>query len=217
MKKLLSLRSHLTYPILLILALACTKDPVTPEDTETLIRNAVDAGDIPSVAACIIKNDQIVWNYSYGFADINQGTRASEETIYTLASISKVVTATAVMQLFEQDEIDLDEDINQYLSFPVRNPHYPDEKITPRMLLTHRSGLAWPNDEDPDFYETYPNDSASPLFPWIKEYIVPGGSEYVSRIWKLIPPGTYELYSNVGAALLGHLVEAVSGDDFNEY
>ena len=85
------------------------------------------------------------------------------------------------------------------------------------MLLTHRSGLAWPNDEDPDFYEIYPNDSAPPLFPWIKEYIVPGGSEYISRIWKLTLPGAFELYSNIGAALLGHIVEAVSGEDFNEY
>lgn len=210
-------KSKILFLVFCLVVCRCGKDPVTPDDIDTLLNQMLEATDIPSVVACIMKNDQAVWKYSYGFADIDQSVEATDETIYTLASISKVVTATAVMQLSEQDLIDLDGDINQYLSFPVRNPQYPDEKVTPRMLLTHRSGLAWPNEEDPNFYRTYPGDSAPPLFPWIREYIVPGGSEYVSGIWKNTPPGGQELYSNIGAALLGHLVEAVSGEDFNEY
>jgi len=206
--------------ILLILCLSifrCEKDPVSPEDTETQIQKVMEANDIPSVAACIIKNGGIVWSFAHGSANFEQNVPATDETIYILASVSKLATATAVMQLCEQGLIDLDEDINHYLSFPVRNPHYPDEKITARMLLSHRSGLAWPQNEDPNFYQTYPGDSAPPLYPWIKEYIVPGGSQYVAAIWKNTAPGRQELYSNIGVALLGYLVEAVSGNDFNEY
>ena len=215
MKKLK--RSNILLLIFFLAMCRSQKNPVTPTDIDSVLTQMLQATNIPSVVAGIIKDDKMVWHYAYGLADINRELPATEETIYTLASISKVVTATAVMQLFEQGLIDLDEDINQHLSFSVRNPLYPDEKITPRMLLTHRSGLAWPDGEDSNFYEIYYHDSAPPLFPWIKEYIVLGGSEYVPGIWKHTHPGQQELYSNIGAALLGYLVQAVSDEDFNDY
>lgn len=217
MKKLFSVVSHPVFVMLIFLAFSCSKDPVIPEDTETLIRNAVDAGDIPSVAACIVKNDQIVWKFAYGYANKEEGRLASDETIYLLASVSKPVVATAVMQLSEQGLIDLDEDIGQYLSFPLRNPHYPDAIITTRMVLAHRSSLGWPVSGDSDFYTTYFADSAPPLYPLIKELIVPGGSKYDPSLWKNTAPGSAYWYSNFGAALLGYLVEVVSGEDFKEY
>jgi len=217
MKKLFSLVSHPVFAVLIFFAFSCSKDPVTPEDTETLIRNAVDAGDIPSVAACIIKNDHIVWEFAYGYANKEKGRPASDETIYLLASVSKPVVGTAVMQLVEQGFIDLDEDIGQYLPFLLRNPQYPDAKITTRMVLAHRSGLGWPVSGDSDFYTTYFGDSAPPFYPWIEEFIVPGGSEYDPSMWKNTAPGEQYWYSNFGAALLGYLVETVSGEDFKEY
>ena len=217
MKKLSSIVCHLISVILIFLVLTCSKDPVAPEDTETLIRNAVDAGDIPSVAACIIKNDQIVWEFAYGYANRAVGKLASDETIYLLASVSKPVIATAVMQLTEQGFIDLDEDIGEYLPFSVRNPHYPDAIITTRMILSHRSGLGWPVSGDSDFYKVYSGDSAPPLYPLIKELIVPGYSKYDPSLWKNTAPGSAYWYSNFGAALLGYLVEVVSGEDFKEY
>ena len=113
--------------------------------------------------------------------------------------------------------IDLDEDIDEYLSFSVRNPHYPDTTITTRMVLAHRSGLGWPTSGTSDFYKTYSGDSAPPLYPLIKELIVPGYSKYDPSLWKNTAPGTAYWYSNFGAALLGYLVEVVSGEDFKEY
>ncbi len=127
------------------------------------------------------------------------------------------MTATAVMQLWEKGQLDLDKDINAYLPFKIRNPQYPDTPITTRHLLTHRSGLAHPSGEDPSFYRTYPNDTAPALGPWLREYLVPDGSEYVAAMWKAAPPGAVFENSNVGAALLGYLVEVISGVDFGEY
>jgi CubicO group peptidase (beta-lactamase class C family) len=174
--------------------------------------------NIPSIVTCVIKKDKIVWEKAYGYANIEKKVPATSRTIYPIASISKLVTSVAVLQLHERNILDIDKDINIYLPFSVRNPHYPDKIITPRLLLTHRSGLAWPiYDEDPDFYEIYPNDSVPDLGGWLKNYITPGGKNFKSKTWKNTEPGKIELYSNIGAALLGYLVEVVSKTDFNTY
>ncbi|MCB1043430.1 MAG: beta-lactamase family protein [Acidobacteria bacterium] len=171
---------------------------------------------IPSVAAAIIKNDQVVWEGYFGQKDPT-GTLPDGNTIYVLASISKVITATAAMQLWEQGLLDLDADINQYLDFPLRNPHFPDVPITARILMTHRSGLAWPNGEDPDFYTNYPDDTAPPLGNWLREYLVPDGTNYHAAVWKQVEPGSLVSYSNIGASVVGYLCERISGMDFADY
>jgi CubicO group peptidase (beta-lactamase class C family) len=172
---------------------------------------------IPSISACIIKGNSIVWKGSYGHADRERGIPATSETIYMLASTSKQVTSVAVMQLHEKGLIDIDKDINSYLPFKVRNPNFPDLAITPRILLAHRSGLAWPEDEDPSFYRIYPKDTAPVLGKWLENYITPAGNNFHSKIWKKTRSGETELYSNIGAALLGYLVESVSSKDFNAF
>ena len=174
---------------------------------------------IPSLAACIIKGDSIVWQNYYGYADYENRIEANNKTIYELASISKLVIVTALMQLKEQGLIDLYADINDYLPFQIRNPYYSEHKITIHHLLTHTSGLAWPTDEDnlPGFYQYYPMDSAPPLSEWLPEYLLLNGKHYVPTVWKKAIPGKREQYSNIGAALLGYLVEVVSGIDFSTY
>ena len=188
------------------------------KDIDKAIAAEMNRFDIPSIVTCIIKKDTIVWEKTYGYANIEKKSPASLKTIYPLASVSKLVTSVAVLQLYERKVLDIDKDINNYLPFLVRNPKYPDKIITPRILLTHRSGLAWPtNAEDSDFYRIYPNDSAPNLGEWLKNYITPGGKNYNPKIWKNTEPGKVELYSNIGAALLGYLVEVVSKIDFNTY
>lgn len=216
MKKKYFLICNLLAGLLVFFTVSC-KTPELPEDTKTLIIKAMELGKIPSLAACIIKNDQIVWEFAHGFANKEEGRMASRETIYLLASISKTVTGAAVMQLYENGLIDLDEDISLYLPFQVRNPLYPDTIITTRMVLAHRSSLGWPESPESSFYITYFSDSAPPFFPWIKEFMLPGGSDYNPSIWKTTAPGEYYWYSNFGVALLGYLVETVSGENFKEY
>jgi len=212
-------------PAFMILLWSCSSsdsdsgpDTLPPNATlEEKIEAKRAADGIPSVAAAIVKGNEIVWQGYFGAADPNTGRRPDADTIYVLASISKVVTATAALQLYEQGLLDLDADINTYLPFPVRNPHYPNEPITAQILMTHRSGLAWPDGEDPFFYSNYPDDSAPDLGPWLQAYLVPGGSEYVAAMWKDVRPGELVSYSNVGAALVGYLVEAITGQDFADY
>jgi len=188
-------------------------------DLDGEIRKEMADQKIPSMAACIVKANEIVWKRAYGYADLDNHIQATSETIYLLASVSKLVVVTAVMQLAESGVIDIDEDINRYLPFQVRNSNYPDKKISARMLLTHTSGIAGPetDEELPGFYDWHPADSAPPLGETMMDYLLPGGLRYVPAVWKNIKPGQQELYSNLGATLLAYLVEFVSGEDYNSY
>ena len=210
--------------ILLLLTFLCSTctiiDPEFEEfsDLDAEIRNEMSSYQIPSLSACVIKNDAIAWAKYYGNSAV-VNSQPDSNSIYPVASISKTILVTAVMQLSEQGLIDLDADINEYLPISIRNPNYPNNKITARMLLTHTSGLAWPVDDYvvPGFYEYYPLDSAPPLDEWIPQYILPNGNHYVNAVWKNTVPGERELYSNIGTAVLGYLVEVITGTDFNTY
>ena len=174
---------------------------------------------IPSVVACVVKGDDIVWEGTYGNQDVATSTPATRQTIYTLMSISKLFLAISVMQLWEDGLIDLEADINQYLPFEVRNPKFPNNKITPYMLMTHRSGLAWPdpNEGIPDFYYFFPHEDVPLISEWLPGYIIPGGEQYKSNVWKNFAPGEKELYSNIATPLLALIVEQISGMDYRDY
>jgi CubicO group peptidase (beta-lactamase class C family) len=172
----------------------------------------------PSVSACVIINDSIAWSKGYGLYDIENNKQATTDTLYLMASISKTVTATALMQLYEQGYFELDDDVNNYLPFSLRNPNHPDIPITFLMLLSHQSSLAGDNSDrlcisylpgDPDI-PSYP-------YPWLEEYLTPSGYAYPSEVWSTSKPGQQYTYANIGYSIIGYLVELISGQNFNEY
>ncbi len=216
-----SLRSFILFAA--ILFWSCSEDEPLKlgygnGELDQLILERVEQDNIPSVAAAIVKNDSIAWRNTFGYEDRAAKEIPNGETIYGLASISKTFVALAAMQLYEQGLIDLDGDINQYLDFSVRNPRFPLIPITTRMLLTHTSGLAWPlYEENPRFYSRYNIGEGPKLGEEVEQYVVPGGTYYSSRIWEETVPGDQFQYSNIGIALLGYVVESVSGIDFADY
>jgi CubicO group peptidase (beta-lactamase class C family) len=133
--------------------------------------------------------------------------------MFMLASISKTVTATALMQVWELGNIDLDADVNEVLPFPVRNPAYPSRPITAHQLLTHTSGI---RDNWSELLPLYvQGDSPIALATFLERYLVPGGRYYsAKKNYTGWAAGNDYLYSNVGAALVGYLVEEVTGIDF---
>ena len=174
-------------------------------------------GHFPSLSACIISNDEVIWSKGCGFYDLENRKSVTKDTLYNIASISKTITSTALMQLYEQGLFDLDDDVNDHLPFSMRNPNFPDISITFRMLLSHQSSLS----EDPlEFYQysyTFGGDSAVPLYPFLETYLVPSGSNYTSEVWSNDSPGETFHYANIGFALIGFLVEQISGKPFDQY
>ncbi|GAK56487.1 beta-lactamase [Candidatus Vecturithrix granuli] len=189
---------------------------------EAVIQTTMAEQHIPGLAIAIIQNNEVVWSKGYGLANIKTQTPMTADTIQNIASVSKTVTATAVMQLWEQGKLDLDVDINTYLPFSVRNPTYPDVPITARQLLSHRSSIKDSNAYD-DSYVC--GDPAISLKEWLMEYFTPGGKYYDTKgnfhTWQPGEQGKLpeepRNYSNVGFGLLGYLVEVLAGQPFAEY
>lgn len=205
---------------ILVLAAGCNGKSEPPViDVEQEILAEMEARQIPSVVACVIKGDEIAWEGAFGLADLSREKSANRFTLYNIESISKLFISVSAMQLWEKGMLGLDADINQYLPFAVRNPNFPDQVITPRMLLTHTSSLAWPKAEDrlPDFEYFFWPDDVPLIGEWLPQYILPEGEYFRPAAWKPFPPGEQELYSNIGTSLMALIIEQISGEDYRDY
>lgn len=194
-----------------LIALGKLKRPSLDE----FITSMMETSHLPGLAACIVKNNGIAWSKGYGWANIEQRIPMTPDTLMNIGSISKTITATAIMQLWEEGKFQLDDDINNHLPFAVKNPFHPNEPITFRQLLTHTSSIH----DGPAYEESYScGDPKIPLRTWVEEYLTPGGVYYNREEnfhdWK---PGEEFDYCNVPFGLLGYLVEAISGSSFSDY
>ena len=178
------------------------------------IESTMETHLIPGLSISIVKNNDIVWEKQLGYANIINNIPVDENTMFILSSISKTVTATALLQLFEEGLFNLDDDVDNYLPFSVNHPDYPLTPITFKMLLTHVSGIK----DNWSVMSYYDGDSELELGYYLEEYLTPGGEFYGSNsnFTNSIPGMNYS-YSNIGAALIGYLVEEISNQSFNEY
>jgi CubicO group peptidase (beta-lactamase class C family) len=169
----------------------------------------------PGLAVAVTKGTEIVYAGAVGLADIETGTAATIRTPFLQASVTKMVTATALMQLWEKGKFRLDDDVNAYLPFRVRNPAAPDVPITFRMLLSHGSSIG-------DNYDMMPyysgGDPVPSLGGSLRAYFDPSTPGFDPGInFSSWAPGTLFSYSNIGFALIGYLVERISGQPFHAY
>src|SRR6266487_2289416 len=179
---------------------------LTKADFETfldaLIPSQLRNRNIAGAVVSVVKDGQVLFQKGYGYADFEAKKPVlPDQTLFRPGSISKLFTATAVMQLVEQGKLDFDRDVNDYLDFPIPKT-YP-EPVTLRQLLTHTGG----------FEETLKNlfvAHESDIKP-LRTYLV---NEMPARIF---PPGKIPSYSNYGFTLAGYIVERVSGEKFERY
>ena len=196
---------------------------------ETDLQSQLEALDVPGLSAAIVKRGQIVCASSAGMANIEENRPVTPDTLFLVASVSKTVTATAIMQLVEQGKIGLDDDVGEYLPFEVSIPFSPEAPITLRQLLTHTASI----DDNPAYvncpgwctygssitpFVTRGADSPVPLADFTKGYFTPDGPYYDwSANFEDAEPGTKTDYSNMGIVLAGYLVETISGVPFDQY
>jgi len=173
-------------------------------------------GHLPSLSACIIKNGTIVWSKSYGYKNVLKREKADLDTVYLAGSISKTITATAIMQLYEKGFFNLDDDVNKYLDFNVRNPNYPKEPITFRMLLSHHASIAG-DSLFKTFYLVYISLFKQKIYPYplIKNLLT--NKIYSKFIWADTPPVNYSYYESFSSILLQYLVEKLTNQSFEDY
>lgn len=168
-----------------------------------LFAGLVGSGQLPGAALVIIQDGAVVHKAGYGLADIRAGTPVDpDETRFRVASVSKLFTATAVMQAVEQGKVDLNADVNTYLSSFKVGTNFP-EPVTLANLLTHTAG----------FDDRY-RGIAAPLNAPAEAL-----SQHLARALppRMLPPNSVIAYSNYGMGVAGQVVENVSGEEFSAY
>ena len=112
-------------------------------ELDSLIISTMSTYHIPGLAALITtKEDGIIWKRNYGYANVALNQLVEDSTLFMIASVSKTIVPTAIMQFWEADSFGLDDNINDYLDdFQVTNPSHPNDTITFRMLMMHTSGI----------------------------------------------------------------------------
>lgn len=157
---------------------------------------------IPGMSVGIVHKGKLVYKRGFGFADLKKKVKASEKTLYHIASHSKMFTAVAVMKLVERSMLRLDDKVADYLDwFKVREGNKDSRDITVRQLLSHTAGVF--RDGVTGFWSTG-------IFPQEIQSTV--ADEPLAR-----PVLADFKYTNYGYALLGALVEKVSGEKYSEF
>ena len=201
-----------TFLLLAVCVAGCSGAPTRPESVgrgdyakvaeyvSALARHEMKKRDVTGLSIALVDGQRVVWAAGFGYADKAGNVPASPETIYRAASISKLFTATAAMQLVERGTMDIDRPLGDYLpGFSIRTRFADAAPITPRSIMTHHSGLPsdylkgmWTRDPEP--------------FTRVADRVK---DEYAAN-----PPGAVYSYSNLGVTLLGDAIGKVAGRDF---
>lgn len=205
------------HSLIALVLLSCALPAFGQESIDTVITRAMTAGRIPGLAAAIVQDGKIAWIGTYGFANVEAKRPVTRNTQFHIASTSKPITTAVLMQLHAAGKFGLDDDVNRYLPFSVRNPTFPDQPITFEMLLQHRSSIR----DNPQFYGPLwaggKGDSPTSLGDYLRAYLSPEGKDFSKDNFFKRAPGASYTYCNTCYALLGYLAERISGKPFAAY
>lgn len=169
-------------------------------------RPDIQALGVPGALFVVVKDGKVLLQKGYGYADLEAGKPVDpEQSRFRIASVSKVITATAVMQLVEQGKIDLEQDVQQYMG-DVLLKNNTGSPLTMEHLLTHTTGF--------DIVDPPPGDMITgdlSAVTQLKDYIIKTMPTVIHK------PGEVYKYDNFASMLQGYIVEQVSGKPFHQY
>lgn len=180
----------------------CVSNSLEMQELDALISREMSEHHVVGMSIAVLKDQDIVYSKGFGFADKEKKIMADPYTIYRAGSISKLFTATAIMQLNEAKTIDIDAPLANILpNFFIRNRFGDVLPITPRMILTHHAGL--------------PTDYIEGM--WSRD--VERFSTVIEKLhgeYTAFPPNTFYSYSNIGFTLLGTAIEQVTKTSYEQ-
>ena len=209
---MLRIKSYLIAVVLLVAfcsgGSAATNDPAPTFNAaglakliEPVFASGMKKENIPGAVFILVKDGKVIFAKGYGLADVSSARHVDPETtIFPTASVTKMFTATGVMQLVDSGRLDLHADVNRYL-ISLRVPDTYPQPITIAHLLTHTSGL----DELPG-RRVKTAEEIRPLHEFL-----------ANRLVRVHPPGEMTSYSSYGMALAGLLLTELSGESFENY
>lgn len=155
--------------------------------------------DAIGLSVVVVKNNEIEFHKNYGYKNLETKTTLEENDLFRIASISKSFTATSFMQLIADGRCKLDDDFGDLIGFPIRNPNFPDKKITLRMILSHTSSI---NDKNGYFNLDAINPTKNPN--WKDSY-------------NLYEPGAEYQYCNLNFNMAGAVLEKLTNKRVDSY
>lgn len=179
-------------------------------ELDAYLNALVESGDPPGLSLAVVKNGVLVYSRAFGLADGPNRVPATPDTVYRWWSMTKIPTAIAILRLHEQGDLDIDDPVTDYVSFfQVEYPSATSETVTIRHLLNHSSGMP---DATADLLRwTHPEGEPHPNQTALIEHALP---DYAKLTFE---PGTQGTYTNVGYMVLGAVIEAVSGQTYEDY
>src|SRR5271163_225078 len=162
------------------------------------------ANSTPGISVAVVQDGELIWSAGFGMADLENFVPATSSTLFRLGSISKPITATAILQLSERGKLDLDAPVQKYCAaFPKKE--WP---ITTRELLNHLGGIRHYN---PDLHGDIPEDSARHFTSMEESLTIFENDPLVAE------PGTKFQYSTYGYTVLGCVLEGASAQKYVDY
>jgi CubicO group peptidase (beta-lactamase class C family) len=154
---------------------------------------------LASLSVLAIRDGRPLYQFACGQRSIGASLPANADTLYRIASVSKLITTIGLMRLVEAGQLDIDADVSRYLGFSLRNPHFKERAITLRSLLTHTSSLR----DDAGY--------SWPLATSLSAVFAGGGAMWSPDAG----PGAFFTYCNLGWGVIGTIMERVSGERFD--
>ncbi|HTX17928.1 MAG TPA: serine hydrolase domain-containing protein, partial [Bacteroidota bacterium] len=170
---------------------------------DSVIVPGLNQYQIPGMVVAIVRDSEIILEKGYGYADLDKKIPFDPaKTVVRIASVSKLITGTAVLQLVDRGILDMERDVNGYLTkFKVEE--WPGKPITLQHLLTHTAGF---------------DDRAIGKAAWTQESQIPLGEYLATQLpRRIVPPGEIYTYSNLSNALAGFVVEEAAHQDYADY
>src|ERR1700676_1494539 len=172
---------------------------------EAAVSKFMASTHVPGVSVAVVENGEYEWGSGFGFADIENNAPASEHTLFRLASISKSLTATAAMLLWERGKLDLDAPVQKYCPACPQKP-WP---ITTRQAMGHLSGIR--------HYKSGSQDDPEVGNSKHFENPIQAGLDFFKNDALLSEPGKQFHYSTQGYTLVGCVIEGASGATYVDF
>ncbi len=192
---------------LLLLIFACQKSLSFKE----ALQNQAQEDQLMGLAVILIEDGSVKFAEAVGWQDAPQQKEFSLDAKVRIASISKLITTIAVMQLKEMDSVDLDEDVSTYLGWTLRNPYHAELPITLRLLLSHQSSI-----RDGSGYGEFLSNMHTGRLD-IRELFTVDSAYFTEDMFAPEAPGISFSYSNSAWGLVASVIERKSGQTFDQY
>lgn len=206
------------------------------EELDQLIQYWADQGYLPGFATVVLSKDEVLFQKAYGYAELKDKKPYTLQSIQNIGSVSKTLIGLALMKAVEEGKLKLDDEVNQYLPFELRNPYHPDKAIRIAQLANHTSSIAEMEAyersyvlKEPFSYqkgeigrgefkemEFYARNQEMEMGDFLKEILSKGGKYYKKKNYRKDAPGETYSYSNAGATLAAYILERVYEMPYHE-